>query len=91
MPSATITSKGQITIPKVVRQALKVRTGDRLDFVIESGGRVLLRPGIADVTELKGILHRPDRPPVSVEDMNAAIARQGRPKPVARQRRQKPR
>ena len=78
MPSATITSKGQVTIPKAIRQALKVRAGDRLDFVIESTGRVVLRPGVTDVADLKGILHQPGRRPVSIEDMNAAIERQGR-------------
>lgn len=81
MPSATITSKGQITIPKAIRQALKVGAGDRLDFVVESEGRVVVRPGVTDVTDLKGLLHRPGRRPVTLEAMNAAIARQGRRKP----------
>jgi antitoxin PrlF len=78
MPSATITSKGQVTIPKAIRQALKVGVGDRLDFVVEAGGRVLIRPGVTDVSDLKGLLHRPGRRPVSLAEMDAAIARQGR-------------
>ncbi len=78
MPSATVTSKGQVTIPKPIRQALKVGAGDRLDFVMEGGGRVVIRAGTANVSNLKGILHRPGRRPVSVDEMNAAIARQGR-------------
>jgi antitoxin PrlF len=81
MPSATITSKGQITIPKAIRQVLKVGIGDRLDFVVESEGRVVVRPGVTDVTDLKGLLHRPGRRPVSLEAMDAAIARQGRRTP----------
>jgi AbrB family looped-hinge helix DNA binding protein len=78
MPSATITSKGQVTIPKAIRQALKVGAGDRLDFVLEGEGRVVVRPGVTDVTDLKGLLHRPGRRRVSLGEMNAAIARQGR-------------
>jgi AbrB family looped-hinge helix DNA binding protein len=80
MPSATVTSKGQITIPKAVRRALRVTAGDRLDFVIEEEGRVVVRAGVTDVDELKGILRTPRRRPVSVKEMNAAIVRQGRPR-----------
>ncbi len=79
MPSATVTSKGQVTIPKSIRRALRVAEGDRLDFVVEQEGRVVVRVGAADVSELKGLLRRPGRRAVSVEAMNAAIARQGRP------------
>jgi antitoxin PrlF len=78
MPSATVTSKGQVTIPESIRRLLKVAVGDRLDFVVENEGRVVLRVGVADATDLKGLLHRPGRRPVTVEAMNAAIARQGR-------------
>jgi antitoxin PrlF len=56
-----------------------VAEGDRLDFVVENEGRVVLRAGVADVSDLKGMLHRPGRRPVTIEAMNAAIARQGRP------------
>jgi AbrB family looped-hinge helix DNA binding protein len=74
MPSASLSSKGQVTIPKPIRDLLKVRTGDRLDFVVE-GDRVVMRPGTRDLRSLRGILHRPGRKPVSVEAMNAAVAR----------------
>jgi antitoxin PrlF len=72
MPSATITRKGQVTIPKIIRQALNVGAGDRLDFVVETDGRVVVRP------TLKGLLYRPGRRPVSRNAINAAIVRQGR-------------
>ncbi len=78
MPSATVTSKGQVTIPRPIREALKVSAGDRLDFVLEAGGRVVVRPATRDVSELKGLLHRGGRQPVSLEEMNAAILRHGR-------------
>jgi antitoxin PrlF len=78
MPSAMVTSKGQITIPKRIRDFLKVKPGDRVDFDIDAKGTVVVRPGGADVRQLKGLLHRPRRSPVSLEAMEAAIARQHR-------------
>ncbi len=75
MTVATLTSKGQTTIPKQVREYLKLNPGDKLDFVIESEGRVVIRPAKLDVRELKGLLKRRDGKVLSIEDMNAAIAR----------------
>ena len=75
MAVATLTSKGQTTIPKQVREHLKLNSGDKLDFVIESGGRVVIRPAKLDVRELKGLLKRRDGKVLSIEEMNAAIAR----------------
>ena len=60
MTVATLTSKGQTTIPKQVREHLKLNPGDKLDFVIESEGRVVIRPAKLDVRELKGLLKRTD-------------------------------
>lgn len=78
MPSATVTSKGQVTIPQSIRRALKVDTGDRLDFVIEAEGRVVVRAAVDNANSLKGLLRRPGQKAVTIEQMNAAIARQGR-------------
>ncbi|MBN1960264.1 MAG: AbrB/MazE/SpoVT family DNA-binding domain-containing protein [Deltaproteobacteria bacterium] len=75
MPSAIISSKGQVTIPKAIRKALKVDVGDRLDFYLTSEKRVIVSAGTNDITKLKGILHQSDRQPVSIEEMNVAIAR----------------
>ena len=75
MTVATLTSKGQTTIPKQVREHLKLNPGDKLDFVVESGGRVVIRPAKLDVRELKGLLKRRDGKVLSIEEMNAAIAR----------------
>ena len=75
MTVATLTSKGQTTIPKQVREYLKLNPGDKLDFVIESEGRVVIRPAKLDVRELKGLLKRRDGKVLSIEEMNAAIAR----------------
>jgi AbrB family looped-hinge helix DNA binding protein len=75
MPGATLTSKGQVTIPKAVRDLLGLEAGDQLDFVLEDGSRVILRPGNRDARSLKGLLHRPGRRPVSIRQMNEAIRR----------------
>ena len=74
MATATLTTKGQTTIPKEVREHLKLNAGDKLDFVIGSDGQVMLKPATIDVRDLKGLLKRPGRKPVSLEQMNAAIA-----------------
>lgn len=75
MPSAKITSKGQVTLPKQVREQLRLKPGDRVDFVVGEDGQVRLKAGRLHVSELKGLLHEPDRPAVSLEEMEEAIAR----------------
>jgi AbrB family looped-hinge helix DNA binding protein len=73
MPEATLTTKGQVTIPKAVRDHLKLETGARVDFVIEDDGTVVLKPVTRHVHELAGVLYRPGRRSVSVEEMNESI------------------
>ena len=73
MPEATLTTKGQVTIPKAVRDHLKLETGARLDFVIEHDGTVVVKPVTRHVRELAGLLHRPGRRPVFVREMDEAI------------------
>jgi AbrB family looped-hinge helix DNA binding protein len=75
VPSAAVTSKGQVTIPKEVREHLGLAFGDRLDFLIGRGGDVVLRPATRDVTELCGLLHRPGRRRVSLAEMKRSIRR----------------
>jgi antitoxin PrlF len=76
MPVATLTSKGQITIPAQVRAELGVDTGDRIEFVEVAPGRYEMIAATKSVTALRGMFPKPKRP-VSVEQMNAAIARRG--------------
>lgn len=76
MPTATITSKGQTTIPKEIRDHLAVGAGDRIEFVLDEKGRVLVLPATLDVRSIRGIFSAPGRP-VSIERMNAAIRRMG--------------
>jgi antitoxin PrlF len=77
MPSATITSKGQITLPKAIRDLLRLGAGDRVDFIVKDDGTVVLSPATVDVRELKGLLHRKGLTPLSIEEMNAIIRRRG--------------
>lgn len=74
MPRATVTSKGQITIPKAVRDRLHLSAGDRVDFVLETPDRVVLRPLVGSVRDLAGLLRRPGAQPVDVREMDEAIA-----------------
>lgn len=73
MSTATITSKGQITIPKEIRDSLTLHTGDRIDFTLTENGEVLLRPLTRRVDDLFGRLHKPGRQPLSPAAMDNAI------------------
>ena len=76
MSTSTLTSKGQTTMPKEIRKRLNLHPGDRLEFVIDEDGRVLVLPASIDASELAGMLKPPDRR-VTVEDMNRAIRKRG--------------
>ncbi|HTD56164.1 MAG TPA: AbrB/MazE/SpoVT family DNA-binding domain-containing protein [Silvibacterium sp.] len=77
MPSATMTSKGQITIPVEVRTQLGIDTGDRVEFIRnEETGRYEIIPATVPVQALKGIVPKPKKP-VSIADMNEAIRKRG--------------
>ena len=76
MTTATLTSKGQITIPADVRRSLGVQTGDRVEFVEIQPGRFELVAATRSVRELKGMLGKPALT-LSIEDMNRVIAEQG--------------
>ena len=80
MSTATLTSRGQITIPARVRAALGVETGDQVEFVELAAGRYEVMASTRPVTALKGMFG-PARRRVSIEEMNAAIARRGAAKP----------
>jgi AbrB family looped-hinge helix DNA binding protein len=69
---SAITVKGQATIPKAIREHLRLKPGDRVKFFLHPDGTVVLLPKISG-TALKGILRRPRRP-VSLDRMREAIA-----------------
>ena len=75
MAIATLTSKGQITIPKEIRNRLMLDTGDQIDFQFTAQGDVLLRPVTRHVNEVFGRLSQPDQQVLTVTEMDAAIRR----------------
>jgi AbrB family looped-hinge helix DNA binding protein len=72
---STITSKGQTTVPKAVREKLGVGYGDEIDFVIQADGSVVVKAATRDIRALKGLLHRKGKAPVTGEEMQEAIRR----------------
>jgi len=73
MPTATLTSKGQITLPQPVRIALGLEAGDKIDFVAEADGGFRVFAVRRDVRELRGRFAGRVARAVSIEEMNAAI------------------
>lgn len=76
MATATLSSKGQVTIPVQVRTSLGLGAGDRIEFVELENGTFALMAATHCVQDLKGMIRQP-RSPVSIDDMNAAIAANG--------------
>lgn len=69
---ATVTSKGQVTLPKALREKLHVAPGDRIEFVLGDDETVQLVVQHASIERLKGMLPKPGTP-VSLEEMDQAI------------------
>jgi len=76
MAYATLTSKGQITLPKSVRERLGVEAGDRIEF-IESEQGFLVVSTTRDIRSLRGIVGRLTKR-VTIEAMNRVIEKMGR-------------
>ena len=73
---ATVASKGQITVPKALRDHLHLSAGVRVEFILEDNNVVRMVPRATSITRLKWMLPKPKRP-VSLEEMDEAIARGG--------------
>jgi AbrB family looped-hinge helix DNA binding protein len=73
MFESTITSKGQTTVPSEIRKRFNLRSGDRVLWHVEEG-RIVLRAKNRSIKDLVGMLHRPGQRPISVEEMDEAIA-----------------
>ncbi|OGQ08018.1 MAG: hypothetical protein A3G32_07655 [Deltaproteobacteria bacterium RIFCSPLOWO2_12_FULL_40_28] len=74
MSTSTLTSKGQTTIPKDIRDFLQIDSGDRIDFIITDDQNVVIKPATLEVNRLRGMLHKhANGRKVSIDDMNCAI------------------
>ena len=72
----TLSSKGQLTLPKKIRQQLRLKTGDRLQLSINAEGNLELTPVLHSIKNLKGLLKAPSKP-ATLDDMEAAIMDEG--------------
>jgi antitoxin PrlF len=72
MALAKITTKGQVTIPKSIRESLHLNTGDKIEIIIK-GGEAIIRPLSKKVDDLFGILKRPNQKTLSTDEMNQAV------------------
>ena len=67
---ATLTSKGQTTIPKEIRDELGIKPGDRMTFTLMPDSTVIMRVKNKRINELAGTLHKKGRKPVPVEQLS---------------------
>jgi len=74
MVTAKLTSKGQLTIPKAVRDTLRLHSGDRVAFIVHGDTEAVLKPMTKSVDEVFGCLYTPEQPRKSVKEMNDAVA-----------------
>ncbi len=68
--ATTMTTKGQVTVPREIRDRLGLKSGDKMAFTMLSDGTVVMRPKTRRLAELAGLLTRPGQPKVAVADMN---------------------
>ena len=73
MALATLTTKGQVTIPKIIRDSLKLNTGDKIEIIVTEKREAIIRPVSKKVDDIFCKLHKPVRKAVSLEAMDDAI------------------
>ena len=72
MSTTTLTTKGQLTLPKDIRDRLGLKAGDRFDCSVSADGDVMLHRKSRTLADIVGILHAPGKS-ATVEDMNESI------------------
>ena len=68
--ATTLTSKGQTTIPKAIRESLSMKAGDRLTFTLMPDGTVVMRVKNKSITQLAGMLYKKGRKMVPIEQLS---------------------
>jgi AbrB family looped-hinge helix DNA binding protein len=76
MTVATLTTKGQVTIPKKIRKLLRLHSGDKIEIIVTENREAIIRPISKKVDEVFCRLHQLGRKAVSVDEMNKAVARE---------------
>ena len=66
----TMTSKGQVTVPREIRDRLGLKSGDKMSFTMLADGTVVMRPKTRRLADLAGSLTRPGQPQVTIESMS---------------------
>jgi AbrB family looped-hinge helix DNA binding protein len=78
MAQATLTTKGQVTIPKDVRDSLQINTGDKIEIIVTENREAIIRPISKKVDDIFGKLYKPGRKVISLEAMDEAIKKRMR-------------
>jgi antitoxin PrlF len=73
MALATLTTKGQVTIPKEIRDSLKLTTGDKIEIIVTKNREAVIRPVSKKVDDIFCKLHKPGRKAMSLDTINEAI------------------
>lgn len=76
MPASTLTSKGQLTVPKAIRNRLGLHEGDRVEFRVTEQGQVVVEAATVDLRDLRGAL-KSRRRRTTVEEMEEAVRKAG--------------
>jgi AbrB family looped-hinge helix DNA binding protein len=74
MATATLTSKGQVTIPKKIRDKLGLKPGDKIDFEVDENGKLQVMTKKYSIADMAGMLYRPGQKAKSIEEMNEGVA-----------------
>ncbi len=73
MALATLTTKGQVTIPKEIRDSLKLHTGDKIEIIVTENMEAIIRPVSKKVDDIFGRLHSPEQKAVPLAEIDNAI------------------
>ena len=73
MALATLTTKGQVTIPKEVRESLHLHSGDKIEFFVKENGEAIIRPICRKVDDVYCKLKDINRKAIPIEEMDLAI------------------
>ncbi|VEN74322.1 AbrB family transcriptional regulator [Candidatus Desulfarcum epimagneticum] len=73
MTLATLTTKGQVTIPKAIRDSLKLSSGDKIEIIVTKNREAIIRPAVKKVDDVFRRLHARGKKAVSIEAMNEGV------------------